>query len=88
MPNSNGYELARQLRNEPGLDAVILAALTGYGQDSDRQKAKEAGFDFHLVKPVSVEALEDLLSAPARTHNRNPVDTPGSANAIQSGLYR
>ncbi len=66
MPNSNGYELARQLRQQPGLDSVILAALTGYGQDSDRQKAKEAGFDFHLVKPVSVEALEELLLTPAR----------------------
>ncbi|HEY2826493.1 MAG TPA: PAS domain S-box protein [Pirellulales bacterium] len=65
MPNSNGYDLARQLRQEPGMEGVILAALTGYGQDSDRQQAKEAGFDYHLVKPVSVEALEELLSAPA-----------------------
>jgi len=88
MPNSNGYELARQLRQEPGLEGVILAALTGYGQDSDRQKAKEAGFDFHLVKPVSVEALEDLLSAPARSHSSNGVDTPSMANVSQSDLPR
>jgi len=43
-----------------------LAALTGYGQESDRQRAIEAGFDYHLVKPVSVEALEDLLASPPR----------------------
>ena len=68
MPNSNGYELAHQLRSQPGLENVILAALTGYGQDSDRQKAKDAGFDYHLVKPVSIEALEELLLAPAPSH--------------------
>lgn len=67
MPNSNGYELARQLRQEPGFEHVILAALTGYGQESDRQRAIEAGFDYHLVKPVSVEALEDLLTSPPRS---------------------
>jgi PAS domain S-box-containing protein len=61
MPDSNGYDLARQIRQDPELEGIVLAALTGYGQESDRQKAKEAGFDHHLVKPVSVEALEDLL---------------------------
>ncbi len=76
MPNSNGYELARQLRQQPGLESVILAALTGYGQDSDRQKAKEAGFDFHLVKPVSVESLEELLLTPARPSSATPALSP------------
>lgn len=63
MPSSNGYELARQLRQDPEMQGVILAALTGYGQESDRQKSKEAGFDYHFVKPVSVEALADLLTS-------------------------
>jgi PAS domain S-box-containing protein len=63
MPNVNGYELAQRLRSHRELDGVVLVALTGYGQDSDRQRALDAGFDHHLVKPVSVEALEQLLSS-------------------------
>jgi PAS domain S-box-containing protein len=67
MPNIDGYEFARRLRREPGLEDVLLVALTGYGQTSDKQRAKEAGFDYHLVKPVSLEALLDLLNfLPAR----------------------
>lgn len=63
MPNIDGYELAQRLRNEPGLEGLLLVALTGYGQDSDKQRAKEAGFDYHLVKPVSLEALHGLLAS-------------------------
>jgi PAS domain S-box-containing protein len=67
MPNVDGYELARLLRQEPGLEGTVLIALTGYGQDSDRQAAIDAGFDHHLVKPVGIEALEELLgSLPAK----------------------
>jgi CheY-like chemotaxis protein/two-component sensor histidine kinase len=63
MPNMSGYELARRIREEPELEDVILIALTGFGQESDRQQAKEAGFDFHLIKPVGIEALRDLLAS-------------------------
>jgi CheY-like chemotaxis protein/nitrogen-specific signal transduction histidine kinase len=73
MPHMDGYELARRLRQEAGLDGLVLIALTGYGQDSDRQLAKDAGFDHHLVKPVSLEALEDLLASLPQ-----PVDRPAS----------
>jgi PAS domain S-box-containing protein len=70
MPHIDGYELARRLRNEPGFKDIILVALTGYGQTSDKQQAQEAGFDYHLVKPVSLEALLDLLgSLPAGVEN-------------------
>ncbi|HEV2972061.1 MAG TPA: PAS domain S-box protein [Pirellulales bacterium] len=62
MPNMDGCELARQLRKEPGLEGVILVALTGYEQDDDRRQTKDAGFDYHLVKPVSLAALEQLLA--------------------------
>ena len=72
MPGMDGYELARQLRKEPGLASVVLVALTGYGQDHDRQRAKEAGFDFHLVKPVSFESLYDLLASLPPTGNSLP----------------
>lgn len=63
MPDIDGYELARRLRQEPGLKGLVLVALTGYGRDSDRQRAMDAGFDYHLVKPVSLEALEGLLAS-------------------------
>jgi CheY-like chemotaxis protein/two-component sensor histidine kinase len=63
MPDIDGYELARRLRRMPEMDRVVLVALTGYGQEQDRQKAVEAGFDYHLVKPVSLNALQDFLAS-------------------------
>jgi PAS domain S-box-containing protein len=63
MPGMNGYELAGRLRDEPAWQGAALVALTGYGQDRDKQRAKEAGFDQHLVKPVSIEALRRLLES-------------------------
>ncbi len=63
MPMMDGYELARQLRRQPGLNDVMLVALTGYGQDCDRQRTKAAGFSQHLVKPVGVDSLHDLLES-------------------------
>lgn len=63
MPDIDGYELARMLRREPGLKGLPLVALSGYGEPRDRQLSKEAGFDYHLVKPVSLDALQNLLQA-------------------------
>ncbi|MES2830396.1 MAG: ATP-binding protein [Pseudomonadota bacterium] len=57
LPGVNGYEVARMLRREPTLHATRLIAVTGYGTDADKQKAVDAGFDQHLVKPVDLEAL-------------------------------
>lgn len=62
LPGMNGYEVARAMRRMRELDGVILAALTGYGQEEDRQKSKEAGFDAHLVKPVELADLKALLA--------------------------
>jgi len=62
MPDMDGYALARKLREDPRLQNTRLIALTGYGQESDRAKSAEAGFDHHLVKPVSYQQLKDLLS--------------------------
>jgi CheY-like chemotaxis protein len=68
MPELDGYETARRLRARPELDDVVLVALTGYGQPSARRRTFEAGFDFHLTKPVSLPVLEDLLQKlPRRT---------------------
>ena len=60
LPVMDGYETARQLRKE-GLAGKLLVAVTGFGGAEDRRKAKEAGFDTHLTKPVSPEALREVL---------------------------
>lgn len=64
LPGIDGYELARRLRASPAASGMTLVAITGYGQDSDRQRAIAAGFDLHLVKPFGyvelVEALQGL----------------------------
>jgi PAS domain S-box-containing protein len=61
MPGMDGFELARRLREQPGLAAVRFAAVTGLGQESDRRRSREAGFDLHLVKPLSAEDLRQAL---------------------------
>ena len=61
MPGMDGYEVARRIRALPRLKSLVLVALTGYGQDEDRRMAFDAGFNHHLVKPVSIDALEQLL---------------------------
>jgi PAS domain S-box-containing protein len=61
LPEVDGYELGRRLRALPGLGQIQLAALTGYGQDSDHQRSREAGFKAHLVKPVDIAAIQALL---------------------------
>ena len=62
LPKLNGYEVARQIRGQPWSQDVILVALTGWGQDEVRRRSLEAGFNFHIVKPVGIAALEKLLA--------------------------
>jgi CheY-like chemotaxis protein len=62
MPGMSGYELARRLRSEVRLKDTLLVALTGFNQESDREETRAAGFDRHLVKPVSLDALRELLA--------------------------
>jgi CheY-like chemotaxis protein len=61
LPGIDGYEVARRLRQHPDLKKVKLIAVTGYGQDADRLQSQEAGFDYHLVKPVDSQKLEEVL---------------------------
>lgn len=61
LPGMDGYEVARRLRQQPGAKDAFLVALTGYGQEHHRQEAKRAGFDHHLVKPVEVPQLMELI---------------------------
>src|SRR3954468_2095228 len=63
MPDMDGFSVAKRLRSEPGLRGIRVVALTGYGQQDDRRRTQEAGFDDHLVKPVSPDDLRRLLSA-------------------------
>ncbi len=65
MPGMNGYEVARRLRQQADRKRLTLVALTGYGQDEDRRRAIEAGFDHHLIKPTSIDELAQLLQAAA-----------------------
>ncbi len=61
LPDIDGYEAARRIRQK--LPKVLLIALTGWGQDEDRQRSREAGFDHHLVKPVEIDTLKNLIAA-------------------------
>ncbi|MEP6921681.1 MAG: response regulator, partial [bacterium] len=66
LPDMNGYEVAQRLRSQPQTKDSWLVAMTGYGQDSDRQLSREAGFDHHLVKPVEPQKLQELLARLAK----------------------
>jgi PAS domain S-box-containing protein len=62
MPRKNGYEVCGEIRRQPWGPAVLMVALTGWGQDEDRRRAAEAGFDHHLVKPADLARLSELLA--------------------------
>ncbi len=62
LPGMNGYEVAERLRARPEFHHTLLVALTGYAQEEDRQRSLSKGFDEHLVKPVSIEDLQDLFA--------------------------
>ena len=62
LPKINGYEAARRIRNQPWGKSVVLVALTGWGQEEDRQKSRESGFDGHMIKPVDPDVLTNLLA--------------------------
>jgi CheY-like chemotaxis protein len=63
MPGANGYEVARRVREQSWGREVHLVALTGWDQQADKRRARDSGFDAHLVKPVPLEALDELLAA-------------------------
>ncbi len=62
MPRMDGYAAARALRALPGLQAVRLVALTGWGAEQDRARTEAAGFDHHLLKPASPDQVEAVLA--------------------------
>src|SRR5262249_33522421 len=70
LPGMSGYEVARCLRQNVSHRDLLLIAVTGYGQEEDRQQARDAGFDYHFVKPMDPDVLHELL--------RGEVVRPGS----------
>jgi CheY-like chemotaxis protein len=62
LPGIDGHEVARRVRAAPGGRDLVLVALTGYGRPDDARRAREAGFDAHLVKPVDVDELGRMLA--------------------------
>jgi PAS domain S-box-containing protein len=63
LPGMTGFEVARQIRSEPEFDSLVIAAMTGYGQAEDVQRSREAGFNYHLTKPLDPLRLEELFSS-------------------------
>ena len=78
LPGKSGYEVAKELRAESQFAELVIAAVTGYGQEDDRRKSREAGFDYHLVKPIELAGIDQVLSdarlrgGPARSYKDVP----------------
>jgi PAS domain S-box-containing protein len=68
LPGMSGYEVARKIRQQAAIDDVLLVALTGWGQEEDRRRSADAGFDHHMVKPLEPQRLKDVLHT-ARIRN-------------------
>ena len=97
MPGMDGYELARRIRAQPWGKHMVLVALTGWGQEGDRRRSREAGFDSHWVKPLDIELFTRYLGcfadpAKLRAERSQPASPPASRraaasdNAARSGL--
>jgi PAS domain S-box-containing protein len=65
LPEWDGYEVAKRIRQEPALRGTVLVAITGYEREADRHRAQQAGFDHHLVKPVDFRKVREILTAAA-----------------------
>jgi CheY-like chemotaxis protein/nitrogen-specific signal transduction histidine kinase len=84
LPDLDGYQLARRIRELPGMAGSLLVAITGYGQETDRIKALAAGFDHHLVKPVDTAQLSALLADWALARPAAVAGAPGAVYDMTS----
>ena len=73
LPGMSGYDVARHLRSEPLHHGMVIAAITGYGQESDRQRSFDAGFDYHLTKPPDLSVLESVVTSAGRLLDESEV---------------
>jgi len=62
LPGMDGYEVAKRIRQQPALQNVVLVAMTGYGQETDRHRSREVGFNAHLVKPADFGKVQQILA--------------------------
>jgi CheY-like chemotaxis protein len=86
LPVMNGYEVARTLRSRPEFDHVHIAAVTGWGQEEDRRKARDAGCDSHFTKPLSPDVLREVLDVFAqRQSSGQPLSGPPRTRRTDSG---
>jgi len=76
MPKMNGYEVCRNLRSKTWGASAYLVALTGWGQNDDRARTEEAGFNAHLVKPADPETLIRLVASVPKRHEVPTVQSP------------
>jgi CheY-like chemotaxis protein len=72
MPGLDGYEVCRRIRQQDWGQSIVIAALTGWTRDEDRDRSEQAGFDHYLVKPVDPKLLEDLVAGMHRTARPDP----------------
>ena len=87
LPRMDGYEVARQLRHDPRLRGAVLIAVTGYGQEEDRRRSREAGFAHHLTKPVDPSTLERLIAGVAAEGAGSSPTNPERARGMDTGVH-
>ena len=85
MAGMNGYQVAKQLKQLPGLEQTVLVAITGYGQEEDRRSSREAGFDHHLVKPTHISVVEELLNSAEVPEPPKPAGAEGHSWKVFAG---
>jgi CheY-like chemotaxis protein len=73
LPGMDGHEVARRLREQPEFRGTLIVALTGWGQESDVERSRAAGFDHHLVKPANPDAILELLASPGESGRSAPI---------------
>jgi signal transduction histidine kinase/CheY-like chemotaxis protein len=80
LPGMDGYEVCKRLRAEPKFTGLLIVALTGWGQEEDRRRSQEAGFDLHVTKPIDPQYLEEVL----RTNGRPRRETAQAAQGLST----
>jgi CheY-like chemotaxis protein len=78
LPDINGYEVCKLMRHMPGLEHTIFIAQTGWSEEEDFQRSKEAGFSHHLVKPINMAKLQELLANLTEQNPDGKTSTPTS----------
>ncbi len=81
LPRLNGYEVCRQIRRRPWGEAICIVAVTGWGQEVDRDRSHDAGFNAHMVKPMDVSILTEILSV----HKKRPLPSGQGSKGYVSG---